>query len=99
MRSKGLLLRSVFLLFIPLACDSSLLFLLGDLGSVCVLGLQLVGAVANHFGVIVIFGTTGLVELLGFFIVFLALSLGLLFRFLLFFGRDGLGFLRGRGFV
>lgn len=101
---QGPAVRIRLLLFVPIACNSSLLFLLSDLRGVCILGLQLVvGAVANNFGVIgiVIFGTTGLLVelLLGFFIVFLALALGLLFGFLLFLGRGGLCFLRGRGFV
>lgn len=91
------------LLFIPLACNGSLLFLTSGLGSVCILGLQLVGPVADNFGVVVVFGTAGLLVelLLRFFIVFLTFSLALtlLFGFFLFFGRDGLGFLRGRGFV
>lgn len=104
---QGPAVKIRLLLFIPIACNSSLLLLVSGLGSVCVLGLQLVGAVANHFGVIgiVVLGTTGLLVelLLGFFIFFLALALalalGLLFGFLLVLGRGGLCFLRGRGFV
>lgn len=89
------------LLFIPLACNGSLLFLTSGLGSVCILGLQLLGTVADHFGVVVVFGTAGLLVelLLRFLIVFLTFTLSLLFGFFLFFGRDGLCFLRGRGFV
>lgn len=91
------------LLFIPLACNGSLLFLTSGLGSVCILGLQLLGSVADNFGVVVVFGTAGLLVelLLRFFIVFLTFSLALtlLFGFFLFVGRDGLCFLRGRSFV
>lgn len=91
------------LLFIIIACNCLLLFLPSDLGGVCNLGLGLLGSVADHLGVIVIFGTAGLLVelLLGLFVVFIALGLtfSLLFGFLLFLGRGGLGFLRGRGFL
>lgn len=86
------------LLFIPLACDYLLFLLPSVLRSVCNVGLCLLCSVANDLGIIFIFGTTGLlVELLFgfFFLVFLALLLG----FLLFLGRGGLCFLRGRRFV
>lgn len=89
------------LFFFIIACNCLLLLLLpSDLGSVCNLGLGLLGSVADYLSVIVIFGTTSLLVelLLGFFLVFLALALTLFFGLLLLLGRGGLCFLRGRGF-
>lgn len=88
-------------LFIPFACNGLRLFLPGDLGSVCNLGLLFFfGSIAHDWGgVIVVFGTASvLVELLfGFFIVFIPFTFDLFFGVLL--GGGSLCFLRGRRLV
>lgn len=93
--------RSAPLLFIVFTCDSLRFCVPSDLGGVCNLGLRLVGAVANHLGVVGIVSvgvvTAGFLVILFRLIVFI--SLGLAFRFFLFLGRGGLGLLRRRGFI
>lgn len=87
------------LVFLIVARSYLLVFFLGNLRGICSLGRGLPGPVSNHFSIVVLFGTTGiLVELLfGFFLVLLTFHF--LFGFFLFLGRGSLCFLRGRGLV